>query len=163
MDVYTGWPGCTHDARVLRNSSLFSRAEAGELFSADKVVIGDSAYPVKNWLITPFKDNGHLGARRRRFNKVLSSSRPVVERAIGHIKRRFRRLRELTIHEPKHIACIILAGCILHNLCVITHEEIDMFIGAGDNLNNHPNNYQNIFRNDINGITRRERMMNILP
>ncbi|XP_069131771.1 uncharacterized protein [Argopecten irradians] len=34
-NAYCGWPGCTHDARVLRNSELFSKAENGTLFLQD--------------------------------------------------------------------------------------------------------------------------------
>ncbi|VDI33740.1 Hypothetical predicted protein [Mytilus galloprovincialis] len=161
LDVYSGWPGCTHDARVLRNSSLCRRAEGGELFGPNKVIVGDSAYPVKNWLITPFKDNGHLSARQRRFNKALSSFRQAVERTIAHVKGRFRRLRELTIHEPKQIVLTILAGCILHNLCIIAHEDIDLYIDRDND--NHPNNYVNIFQNDVGGVEIRQQMMANLP
>ena len=93
-DAYTGWPGSTHDARVLRNSSLFSKGENGELTAQNKIIATDSAYPVKSWLITPFRDNG----QQRRFNIVFSSRSVTVERAIGHMKGRFRRLTYITIH-----------------------------------------------------------------
>ena len=38
-DVCIGWPGSVHDARVLDNSSLNARAQAGTLFPLDKVEI----------------------------------------------------------------------------------------------------------------------------
>lgn len=44
------------------------------------------------WLITPYRDNGHLTAQQRRFNTVLSWLRQKVERAIGLLKGRWRRL-----------------------------------------------------------------------
>ena len=31
IDIYIGWPGCVHDARVLNNSSLYRKAEDGTL------------------------------------------------------------------------------------------------------------------------------------
>ncbi|CAG2191135.1 unnamed protein product [Mytilus edulis] len=46
----TGWPGCAHDARVLRNTELFTKAEAGNLTAVNNHLLGDSAYPLKNRL-----------------------------------------------------------------------------------------------------------------
>ncbi|CAC5421676.1 unnamed protein product [Mytilus coruscus] len=85
----------------------------------------------------------------------------AVERTIGHVKGRFRRLRELIIHEPKQIVLTILAGCILHNLCIIAHEDIDLYIDRDND--NHPKNYVNIFQNDVGGVEIRQQMMENLP
>lgn len=159
-DVYAGWPGCTHDARVFRNSSLSDRAENGRIFGCNKFLIADSAYPVKPYLIPPFKDNGHLSNLQKKFNKVISSARQVVERAFGLLKGRFRRLREVTSHEPSAIVGIIVCGCILHNLTIINHEDIEKFID--DNQDGHPNGFQNIFRNDNAGVRVRENLMRTL-
>lgn len=38
-----------HDVRVLRNSSLLTKVEAGELFSQDHYIFGDNAYQLRNW------------------------------------------------------------------------------------------------------------------
>uniref|UniRef100_A0A8W8N1K4 DDE Tnp4 domain-containing protein n=1 Tax=Magallana gigas TaxID=29159 RepID=A0A8W8N1K4_MAGGI len=57
--AYTGWPGCTHDARVLRNSSLFEDGEQGNAIGQRNFIIADSAYPLRNWLITPLRNTGH--------------------------------------------------------------------------------------------------------
>lgn len=51
-DIYTGWPGSTHDFRVFRNSELFAKAEAGNCLDIDKIIIADSEYSRKCWLIT---------------------------------------------------------------------------------------------------------------
>ena len=40
---YTGWPGCTQDACVLPNSSLFEGAEGGQ-YIAHTVIAAGSAY-----------------------------------------------------------------------------------------------------------------------
>lgn len=160
--AYTGWPGCTHDARVLRNSSLFDDAESGGIISPNKVIAADSTYPLRNCLISPFRDNGNLSAEQRRFNRVFSSCRVTVERAIGHLKGRFRRLKEITVHSLNMIALTIISGCILHNLCILSHEAIDQFIveDAGDN---HPNQYVNIFQNAADGVERGRQLMGQLP
>ncbi|CAH3153985.1 unnamed protein product [Porites lobata] len=61
IDVSTGWPGSMHDARVLRLSSLYSKATDGEILSQPEkssegiavrpLLLGDSAYPLLSWLI----------------------------------------------------------------------------------------------------------------
>lgn len=78
--VWTGNPGSTHDATVLRSS---------DLFNSDKIpngycILGDSAFPIMEWLITPFRDCGNLSQQQKRFNCIHSQCRQV--------KCRFRRL-----------------------------------------------------------------------
>lgn len=53
--AYTGWPGCTHNARVLRNSALFQKAEAGVLILENHHILADNTYPLRNWLKSPMK------------------------------------------------------------------------------------------------------------
>jgi hypothetical protein len=91
-------------------------------------LIADSAYPLRWWLITPFRDTGRLSPQQKRFNNILSSSRQVIERCIGHMKGIFRRLREITLHFPEEIVENRVSGCILHNLCVIHDDIIEEYI-----------------------------------
>ncbi len=155
LHSYSGWPGCTHDARVLRNSSLLARA--GRLFTPGTFLLRDTAYPVKNWLITPYKDNGHLTVERRRFNRKVSSVRQVVERAIGHLKGRFRRLRSIHVYDVESLIKITQCGCILHNICVLSGDELHDFIEADPDLN--PNNYQHIHGNADVGLEFRNQLV----
>ncbi|KAJ8299688.1 hypothetical protein KUTeg_023748 [Tegillarca granosa] len=157
----TGWPGCSHDARILRNSGIFAKAEVGQLIPHNKHIIGDSAYPLKRWLITPFRDNGHLTDRQSRFNRVLSSCRQSVERGIGHLKGRFRRIREVPFHNPEHICLFIIAACKLHNLCIIHEDSIEEFVDFNPAHILHPNQYQNVYPNAADGVARRNHLMNI--
>ena len=39
-DFACGFPGSMHDARVLRGSAIFRRAEQGEIFTAPTVIVG---------------------------------------------------------------------------------------------------------------------------
>lgn len=166
-DAYIGWPGCTHDARVLRNSSLYSKAMHGDLFSEGEYIIGDSAYPLQEWLITPFKNTGHLTARQKKFNAATSKARQKVERAIGHTKVRFRRLREVPMFCAEKVCKIILAGAVLHNLCVLSGDEVQDFLSPEvadqGTLDNHPNRYPGVYCNDRRGLARRQNLVELLP
>ena len=157
-NAYAGWPGCTHDARVLRNSRLYRNAELGNMFDADKFIIGDSAYPVKPWLITCFKDNGHLAENQRRFNRKLASMRQIVERVIGHVKCRFRRLQNVHLYDLESVARVAFCGCILHNLCILADDDIEEFI-ADDPHHNFNNYAPQIHGIDREGMDLRDRLM----
>ena len=113
-NVYTGWPGCTHDARVLRNSSVFLEAETK--FGEGEFLIGDSAYPIQQWLMTPHKNYGNMTPNKKRFNKRLSSARVAIERAFGQLKGRFRRLRDFDCLDFELLCTTILASCALAQL-----------------------------------------------
>lgn len=141
--------------------NLFTNANTGNYLDANKYIIADSAYPLKRWLITPFKDNGRLNAQQRRFNKVLSSARQVVERSIGHLKKRFRRLTEVTIHHPEEIVKTIVSGCILHNLCIIHEDSVEDFVEINDD--GHPNHCPNMYIDGQDGMLRRQQLIQVLP
>lgn len=159
INCYTGWPGCVHDARVLRNSGLYHKAENGDMFLQNHFILGDNAYPLRNWLITPFKKLGNLTRQQLKFNKRLSSVRQNVERAFGHIKGRFRRLRDVPLYDHKDICTMIYAACILHNLCVQYNDDVDGYIEHVDGV--HQNQFPNIYQNGHAGIVRRLQLVNI--
>ena len=55
-DIYIGWPGRVHDARVFRNSTLYHEGMNGSLFpewkktiAQKEIVLGDPAYPLLPW------------------------------------------------------------------------------------------------------------------
>ncbi|KAJ8928588.1 hypothetical protein NQ314_018835 [Rhamnusium bicolor] len=57
-DVDVRWPGSVHDARVFRTSENYPFDSA--LCEPDYYILGDAAYPCKNWVMTPYTNNGHL-------------------------------------------------------------------------------------------------------
>ena len=106
------WPGSTHDARILTTSNIFREFENGQ---HNGLVLGDSAYPLKPWLMTPFIAVGNDAETR--YNVSHSSTRSLVERSIGRLKRRFACLRYLRMYPPR--ACAVIACCIvLHNIAI---------------------------------------------
>lgn len=133
MDLYIGYPGSVHDARVFQESSLFRNLgvfcggtyffldlsnprELLLLVSDGEFLLADSAYPCLRNMIVPYKDNGHLTRAQRKFNKKLSSCRVVIEHAFGDVKQRFRQLYHLKLRNIVRIVQIIQACCVLHNL-----------------------------------------------
>ncbi len=90
--------GSMHDARVLRLSTLRQLVERGSLYpayirniggiNAGYYVLGDSAYPLQNWLLKPFSKNGRLSVEQQTYNKKVCRARVVVENAFGRLKGR---------------------------------------------------------------------------
>ena len=134
-DVYIGWPGRVHDARVFTNSSLYQRGQSGTLFPdwketiADKnvpiVILGDPAYPLLPWLMKAFQNNGQLSQQERSFNYRLSSARVTVEHAYGRLKGRWRCLLKRLDINVCDVPELVAACCVLHNICEIHGEHFD--------------------------------------
>ena len=135
-DVFIGWPGRVHDARVLANSPLYGLGQNGTLFPPDKtevingvtipvVIIGDAAYPLLEWLMKPYADNGRLTPSQRAFNNNLSSTRMAVEIAFGRLKGHWRILLKRLDMKTQNVPLAVGACCTLHNICEIHGEAFD--------------------------------------
>lgn len=74
------------------------------------------------WLLSPFKNNGHLTAVQIRYNEKHSGTRQVIERALGLLKGRWRRLKCLEMEAVEEIPSVVSAGCVLHNFCLLADE-----------------------------------------
>jgi hypothetical protein len=77
MDIFVGWPGRSHDGRAFMNFPIYDDLESGLKLRGSLVVLGDSAYPLKEYLLTPFKNGGNLSPQQRLYTKRLSSARQV--------------------------------------------------------------------------------------
>lgn len=111
-------PGRWHDSRVLRESSLWTAFEDdGRRPFPGSVILGDSAYPCKDWLIPPFR--GDVEGARLRFNEAHKQTRCTIERAFGVIKQRFYSLKTgLRVRSVQRAAELVQCAVILHNLCI---------------------------------------------
>lgn len=125
IEISCGFPGSLHDARVLRKSSIFNKAQDPNYFK-EKFLIGDSAYPCLNWLVPPYKDFGHLMEEQKSFNYKLSSSRMVIENAYGVLKGRFRRLHHFDNLSINVVVNCIMAACTLHNICLQQNDDTEI-------------------------------------
>ena len=116
-------PGSWHESRVLRTSTLWSAFEDnGRRPFAGAVLLGDSAYPANDWLVTPFI--GELTPQQQRFNQSHTKTRSVVERTYGILKNRFQCLKQgLRLLKMDDCAKVIRALIVLHNMCIEIGDE----------------------------------------
>lgn len=65
-DCFAGFAGSVGDLRVFRNSDLWREIQMDKqsYFPNDEFIIGDKAYPVLTWCISPYIDRGQLTAVR---------------------------------------------------------------------------------------------------
>ncbi|KAK7092305.1 hypothetical protein V1264_008069 [Littorina saxatilis] len=110
LDVFTGY-----DSRVFRNSDLVGVASN---LPPEFHVIGDSAYPLCDYLLVPFRD------------KAQTRTRVDVERAIGLLNEKFRRLKDLDMTNIREVPTFIFSACVLHNFIILDNgvdeDDIDL-------------------------------------
>ena len=122
LHVVAGWPGSVNDSRILRNCDIWNTGP--RWCGQNNHFVRDGAYPFRNWLLKPFRDNGHLTSQQRRFNYRLSA-RVATECAFGILKGRFRRLKLLDAKSIITAVDTIIVCCIFHNMCVINDDILD--------------------------------------
>ena len=164
LDCFTGYPGSVHDSRVFKSSGIYQKIKANThlMFPDNSHLLGDCAYQLEPWLMTPFRDNGLLSQRKKRYNYLLSKTRVAIERSFALLKGRYRRLKYMDMNDIARICSVIMACCVLHNHCVL-HEDVDEDfmdetdindLHLGDNLN------MSREREDENAKLKREQIMN---
>lgn len=115
LDILARWPGSVHDARILNTSGVAELFEGGYV-PPNSHLLGDSGYPSKTWLLTPYL-RPQPGAQSR-YNVAHKRTRSVVERGIGQLKRRFHVLHsEIRVTPPVKVCKLILVCGMLHNIC----------------------------------------------
>ena len=147
-----GWPGSVHDARVFRNSSFYKNHS--NLIQENDYLLGDSAYPISSFLITPFKDP--TLQKQKDFNYFHSSHRVVIEKAFGRLKARFGMLKNLDIKTIKMGILFTSCAIILHNFLEINMDtwDIDDIDHENDTDNEGDNDISNYTRNDDDTLKR---------
>lgn len=129
-------------------------------------MIGDLAYKLSRYLLVDFKNIGPMTVRQKNFNYKLSQCRVVIENVFGYLKGRFRRLKYLETIRTDLIALLIVAGCIMHNLCIlkgdlpeelIAHLELQQIFN--ENAGDEENPADNL---DIAAINKIKYIMNVL-
>ena len=120
--------GAEHDSTAFKNSSLYkwllqhweSMAQKGYYF------IGDTAYGLRSFLLTPYDDTMH-GSAEDNYNFFHSSSRISIECAFGEINLRWG-IFWRALKFPLKMNCKIIDVCMrLHNFIVDHRNRNDNF------------------------------------
>lgn len=139
IDYEIGWPGSVHDAKVYRNSFFYQNVST--LIKGWDYLLGDSAYPLSNFLIKPF--NNSENNLQTQFNIIHSSHRVVVENAFSRFKNRFICLKELNVRKISTAVCLTECCIILHNFLEANNdswEDEDNEINDSDDEEEEENN-----------------------
>lgn len=125
LDVFAGFPGSVHDARVLKHSPIYYQ----RLYPPPGwCIVGDGGYPCLSQpikLMTPYRHPLHTPIQQA-FNHHLSKARCVVERAFGVLKTRWRSifLKALEI-DPLYAPEVVACCTVLHNICLNNGDIMD--------------------------------------
>ena len=88
------------------------------------MILGDAAYPLLPWLMKPYQHVPNMPFPHKYFNYRLSRARMTVENTFGCWKGRFRRFLKKVDMKVENVTIAVAASCIIHNLCVLSKEEV---------------------------------------
>ena len=122
-----GTPGRVHDSAIYRESKLVTQYISQGYFQGPSriphcpyTILGDSAFPLHQYLMKPYPNSGNLTPKQRAFNYSLSRCRRVVENTFGRLKGRFRILlkrMQTGRGDIKYNTAIVKCCVYLHNFC----------------------------------------------
>lgn len=157
-DVVCRWPGSTHDSLIFSNSNVRAKFERGDF--EGYVLVADSGYGVKNYLIPPL-DNPNTPAEVL-FNEAQIRTRNIIERVFGMWKRRFPILAYGIRLKREKVEALVIATAVLHNITKLMNDPeppVDLEDQAAINYVNNMDilqqrqdnvlNINNIFRHNL--------------
>jgi len=171
-DILTGWPGSINDDRILKNSGFFRQCECGEKLNGSakeledgiqirEYIVGDGAYPLLPWLLTPYHGKD-LSLSRIEFNAKHHDTRLVADRAMARLKGTWRIIDGVMWRPDKHkLPRIILVCCMLHNIII---DQGDKLCGDVPLSHHHDSGYEQQLSQfaDANAEALREQLSNYL-
>ncbi|CAH2015864.1 unnamed protein product [Acanthoscelides obtectus] len=124
------WPGSVHDSRIWRQSAVQQKLTR---FQWNACLLGDSGYGISPSLLTPFRQP--QTESERRYNRLHSKERVVIERVFGQLKQRFPILANRIRLPIRNVPKIIICCAILHNISKYLQDEFDY--GIENNNDDH--------------------------
>ena len=131
----------------------------------DGIILGDSGYMLRPWLMTPLQNPAT--AKERNYNFAHSSTRSTVERCIGVAKQRWQCLRNCLRLQPDRACRVILVCFMLHNRAQMLNMPVPDFHENSDDSDSNDSDNNTAGPCNITerarlaaGKTVRERIMN---
>lgn len=118
LNIVAHWPGSTHDSIIFQNSRLYHRLETGEF--GQFLLVADGGYRNTNYMVTPYLNP--TTPEQTLFNMSHISTRNVVERSYGILKRRWPVFSMGMRVKLRTIQMIIVACAVLHNIAIDENE-----------------------------------------
>lgn len=112
------------------NQSVRPRIENGDLYiEPNSHLIGDKSYPIKRYLMVPFKEFRKTHEQIE-FNSHLELSRKIIDIAIKRLVERFAKIKNLESTEENHH--YVEMSCAIHNYCIQQNDSFYLDIGEDD-------------------------------
>ena len=87
------------------------------------VILGDSAYPLLQWLMKPYLENSATTPQEHNFNYRHSRARMVVENSFARLKGRWRCLLKRIDFHISNVPNVVASCVVLHNICEICGDH----------------------------------------
>lgn len=111
------------------NHSIKPKIENGDLYIApNSHLIGDKSYPIKPYLMVPFKEFRKT-REQTEFNTHLELSRKIIDIAIKRLFERFEKIKNLELPDAHHY---VEMCCAIHNYCIQQNDSFYLDIGEDD-------------------------------
>lgn len=120
QNIVCTFPGSNHDSTIFNYSKIRGQFERGEM--SDSILLGDSGYALKKYLMTPFLNPN--GEGQNIYNETQIRTRNVVERSYGVWKKRFPILAVGINMNLEFVESIIVATAVLHNIACYFGEQL---------------------------------------
>ncbi|KAK6151975.1 hypothetical protein DH2020_014610 [Rehmannia glutinosa] len=118
-DICIGWPGSMTDDQVLEKSALSQRANKGVL--KDVWVVGNSSYPLMDWVLVPYTHQ-NLTWTQHAYNEKVEEVQRVAKESFMRLKARWSCLQKRTEMKLQDLPVVLGACCVLHNICEMRNE-----------------------------------------
>ncbi|TRZ00669.1 hypothetical protein DNTS_012304 [Danionella cerebrum] len=127
-EVWAGFPGGYGHSAILQSSRLWQAGEGGALQCQpaaklleralpSRLILGDGGCPLRPWLLRPYSPSVSL--EQRAFDQRAQWAVGTAERAMLRLRARWQCLLKRNDCRLDLLPSMILACCLLHNLCEV--------------------------------------------